>query len=190
MPVWTRGIRARDGNRIPFGPCSPFPSSTAWCSVSGTARRSGRTWMPRSRKVRPRPLYRTGVRSTRWRWRVRHGPGGGAAELRGAKSPQSNHKASISPRTPAPGPRPAPQVPALVLWNEQGRGGQFPTPHPGGGGRSSQAAGGHQRGPALGPCGQHQCLGHDGRGHLPLGLLCLRPMVLGTLSHRQGRGRP
>lgn len=51
---------------------APFPSSTAWFSVCGTARRSERTWMPMSGKVQPHPLHRMAVRSMLWRWRVRH----------------------------------------------------------------------------------------------------------------------
>lgn len=45
------------------------------------------------------------------------GPG-----TRGAKFPQTNCLWSIFPRAPAPSTWPAPQVPALVLWNEWGWG--------------------------------------------------------------------
>lgn len=113
MPVWTRGIRGLSGSRIPFGPCSPFPSSTAWSSVSGTARRSGKTWMPRSLKGQPRPLYRTGVRSTWWRWRVRHGPGGGAVELRGTSSLKVTVRLQFLPEPHPPGPGP---LHRCLLW--------------------------------------------------------------------------
>lgn len=51
---------------------APSPSSTAWFSVCGTARRSERIWTLTSWKVQPHPLHRTGVPSTQWRWRVRH----------------------------------------------------------------------------------------------------------------------
>ncbi|XP_027467088.1 sodium/glucose cotransporter 2 isoform X4 [Zalophus californianus] len=109
---------------------------------------------------------------------------------RGAKFPRTNCTVSIFPRAPVPSSRPGPQVPALVLWNERGGGGQSPCPYPGGGGCSSQAAGGHQRGLELGPCGQLQCPANDGCGHVPLGLLCLRPTLLDTMSHSQGRAQP
>lgn len=67
-------------------PSPTFSSSTAWFSVSGTARRSGRTWILMSWKGQPHPLYRMGIRSMQWRWRVRHCPGGRAGEL-GEPSP-------------------------------------------------------------------------------------------------------
>lgn len=63
---------------------------------------------------------------------------------RGAKFPQTNCTVSILPRAPVPSTRPAPQVPALVLWNGRGWGRWPPSPDPGGGGCGSQAAGGHQ----------------------------------------------
>lgn len=40
----------------------------------------------------------------------------------------TNRAASISPRAPVPGPWPAPPVPAVVLWHEQGPGRPPPTP--------------------------------------------------------------
>ncbi|XP_075851516.1 sodium/glucose cotransporter 2 isoform X2 [Microcebus murinus] len=103
---------------------------------------------------------------------------------------QTNRGASISPRAAVRVTKPIPPVSALVLWNEQGWGRWSSTPHPGGGGYSSQAAGGHQRGHALGPCGQPQCPAHDDRGGVPLGLLCLRTTVLDSINHSKGRTHP
>lgn len=51
-----------------------LPSSTAWSSVSGTARKNGRTWMLMSRKA-PHSLYRMGAQSVPWRWMVGHHAG-------------------------------------------------------------------------------------------------------------------
>lgn len=62
---------------------------------------------------------------------------------RGTNSLQANCVLPIPSRGPVPGSRPAPPVPALVLWNEQEWVRESST-HNRGGGNNHQAAGRHQ----------------------------------------------
>lgn len=108
---------------------------------------------------------------------------------RRANSFQTNSVFPISSRGPVPSSRPAPPVPALVLWDEQEWVRESST-HYRGGGCNHQAARGHQRGPQLGPSSQPQCPAHDDCGCVPLGLLCIKPSMLDTMSCNQGMSEP
>lgn len=70
-------------------------------------------------------------------------PGKASWEARGADSLQTSCVLPISSRGPVPSSRPAPPVPALVLWDEQEWVRESST-HYRGGGCNHQAAGRHQ----------------------------------------------
>lgn len=78
------------------------PSSTAWFSVSGTARRSGRTWTLTSRKARPQRPCGTGAPSWQWTWRVRHRPARGRGLAGPSPSNCSLDFTEAPPRAPGP----------------------------------------------------------------------------------------